>query len=139
MTQLTPEETNAVLAHLDHISEFRINKVKIWNLKKRFHHRDMQDGWRLHIEGPVGGHCFNFATGFLYFNNEDVHVNTGNLQEALKFMTLISDSIKDHEYQVVRPADLFISKYLNPEAFEKLAQFWVENGIIKDKSEIIRG
>jgi len=114
--------------HADKVTELRFGKsIK---LVRRNAFLDRKGGWMLLIEGPIGGYVVNFTDGYLYHAQakgidtfKDGNFYTENLDEAIQMAEALLDNL-DEEQRVVDPKRAFISRFLNPTAFERQAAYW---------------
>jgi len=90
-------------------------------------------GWKLLVEGPVGGHAMNFSDGYLYGTQapgvdtfKDSNFYTTNLDQAIQMAEALMENL-DEEQRVVDPRRAFISRFLNPVTFERQAAYWASD------------
>ena len=112
--------------HLDAVTEMRFSsKVKL--VKRTF---SGNSGWMLLVEGPVGGHAMNFVDKKLYSTQGpgiDVFKDAEFFSPDIwSFEELILDLVQNlgEKQQVVDPSAGFISKFLNPIAFDRQHDYW---------------
>lgn len=120
--------TEAFMAkYAANVTELRFGpKVKV---VKTSRHDDLS-GWRVMVEGPVGGHILASDDGFLYRTTG----NCGNPMKSKSFIfedvvdaithaTALADNLGENG-QVVDPSRGFISRFLNPDSFDSQMKYW---------------
>ena len=114
---------SALRAHMDKITELRFGPtVKVIRTRDG-------TGWKLLVEGIAGGAALNFKDGFLYRANSDHNIFsnpdfcTSGVAEAIGYAVEIAANLGDRG-MVVDPGRGFISKFLNPVAFDRQHDHW---------------
>lgn len=124
-------EIAAIAAQATRVTEMRFGKsIK---LVKHGSFRSRPAGWRLLVEGPVGGHVMRASDGFLYnataadvnpFENPDFVFSS--VVDAIAMAEALEANL-GVDQKVVDPNRAFMSRFLNPETFERQAAYWASS------------